>query len=122
MRLSIVGISLVGLAGCLTASARDLPVAETTERAFAAALAVGDNEAPCRDTIGKEPALALVRYCRWNSSATHPPCNTANQCSLIVAHIRGMCRSVPDGPGRPLPCGADMTADEWQRIRQMPAN
>jgi len=47
---------------------------EITERAYLSALAVGDNPQGCRTTIGTHSALALVRYCRWVSSATHPPC------------------------------------------------
>lgn len=122
MRRIVIAILLMGFAGCLSASGQKSSPKETTERAFAAALAVGEAEPPCRETIGKEPALALVRYCRWYSTATHPPCNTANHCALIVDHIRGMCRSEPDGPNRPLPCGDDTSPDKWNDISRMPAN
>jgi hypothetical protein len=117
-----VAILLLGFAGCLSASSPNSSPKEATERAFAAALVVGEAEPPCRETIGKGPALALVRYCRWYSTATHPPCNTANHCAIIVDHIRKMCRSEPDGPDRPLPCGGETSADEWERIGRMPAN
>ena len=122
MRRVAIAMSVLGFAGCVGASATQFSERETTERAFVAAVAVGQNEASCRDTIGKEPALTLVRYCRWNSSATHPPCNTANHCALIVEHIRGMCRSMPDGPNQPLPCAEGMPAPDWEGIRRMPAN
>ena len=121
MRSLAVSLSLLSLAGCLSASAKEASIKKATERAFAAAVAVGEDEAPCRETIGKEPALTLVRYCRWNSSATRPPCNTANHCALIVEHIRGMCRSMPDGPNRPLPCAEGMPEPYWESIRRMPA-
>ena len=122
MRPFAAVLSLLMLAGCLSTSAKQLSVREATERAFVSAVAVGEDAAACRDTIGKEPALSLVRYCRWNSSATRPPCNTANHCALIVQHIRGMCRSMPDGPTQPLPCAAGMPEPDWESIGRMPAN
>src|SRR3954462_5818943 len=101
-----VGTALLFL-GTLTVEARrPASTEEITARAFVSAVAVGDAPAPCRETIGRQPALALVRYCRWVSSATHPPCNTANQCALIVEHIRGMC---PATSRDPLPCGNGIT-------------
>ena len=122
MRRIATALSLLGLAGCLSASAQDRSIKEATERAFISAVAVGENEASCRETIGKEAALALVRYCRWNSSATHPPCNTGNHCALIVNHIRGSCRTMPDGPNHPLPCWVEGLEDDWEAISRMPAN
>mgnify|MGYP006910750656 CR=1 FL=1 len=72
------------LLGCAKTPVEQNPDEKITEAAFLAAVAVGASPEPCRDTIGKESALALVRYCRWNSSATRPPCNTANHCAIIV--------------------------------------
>ena len=117
-----IAIMLLGFAGCLSASDKNSPAKANTERAFAAALAIGEAQPPCRETIGKEPALALVRYCRWHSTATRPPCNTANHCAIIVDHIRKMCRSDPEGPNRPLPCGDEPSDEKWEHVSRMPAN
>jgi hypothetical protein len=104
--------------GAAAAAASSSSVRESTERAFIAAAAAGKAHAPCRDTIGKDAALALVRYCRNVSSATHPPCNTGNACALIVQHIRGMCHA---GEAKTLPCGDLIKPSGWERIRRLPA-
>src|SRR5687768_14510269 len=82
LRLVAITIATLGFAGCLSAVASSSSLREITERAFLAAAAAGETDARCRDTIGKDASLALVRYCREVSSATHPPCNTANHCAL----------------------------------------
>ena len=91
-----------------------------TERAFANAVAVGEAEVSCGESIGKQEALALVRYCRWVSSATHPPCNTRNHCALIVGHIRRMC-SARDADTLAQTCER-FGASDWDAIRRFPAN
>jgi hypothetical protein len=106
------------LAGLLMAARPPQLSKEFTEQAYRSAMAVGDNPQTCRSTIGKQPALALVRYCRWVSSATHPPCNSQNSCAIIVDHIRGMCRG---SKSKRLPCGEGMTDAQWRRVSQIPA-
>jgi hypothetical protein len=108
----------VGFAGCSAAVRGESPL-EATKRAFAAAAAAPPSERPCRDAIGRDPALAVVRYCLWVTSATHPPCNTGNDCGLIVDHIRRMCHA-PDARSLPS-CGRLPTAEEWQDIGERPA-
>jgi hypothetical protein len=115
-------LALVILAGSLSGARTSPSVERVTIRAFNVATAAGEAPEGCSEAIGKQAALALVRYCRWVSSATHPPCNTRNNCALIVEHIRGMCRSQPQSANRPLPCGEGMTAAEWRNISKMPAN
>lgn len=115
-RIAAAALALLGCTSCLTAIEPEPTARVQTERAYAAAAAAG--EAPCREAIGRGAALALVRYCREVSSATHPPCNTGNYCVLIVEHIRGMCSTSPD---EPLPCGSSFKASDWKRISLRPA-
>lgn len=89
-----------------------------TQRAFAAADAAGAASTSCRASIGKPRALTLVRYCLYVTSATHPPCNMANQCEVIVDHIRQMC---PDEAGKPLPCSATFKSVDWTRMKRRAA-
>ena len=56
-------------------------------------------EKPCRETAGAEKSKALVKQCLEVSPATHPPCNAANACSLIVEEIaRGCAMIEKDAP------------------------
>jgi hypothetical protein len=75
--------------------------------AFASAAAAADAlpssgdtpEKPCRETAGAEKANTLVKQCLEVSPATHPPCNAANACSLIVDEItRGCAMIEKDAP------------------------
>jgi hypothetical protein len=73
--------------------------------AVAAAAAAGDLNPPptpgrpCRETAGAEKAKTLAKQCREVSPATHPPCNAANECSLIVDEItRGCAMIEKDAP------------------------
>ena len=86
------------------------------ELALRAAVAVGDSPEPCRSTIGKKTALTLVRYCRAVSQATHPPCNTGNDCALIVEEIKRSCRPASTDV---LPCSN--SGLDWNRISRLPA-
>jgi hypothetical protein len=110
---------LIAAACATTATAASKPsVKAQTERAFAAADAAGPASASCRQSIGKTRALTLVRYCLYVTGATHPPCNTANQCEVIVDHIRQMC---PAEAGTPLPCSAGFRSADWTRIKGLTA-
>ncbi len=106
------------LATAAGAGAAKPGVKAQTERAFAAAAAVGASPASCAQSLGKARALSLVRYCRYVSSATHPPCNTANACEVIVDHIRQTCAA---DSTKPLPCGSAFTSTDWSRIRGLAA-
>lgn len=55
-------------------------------------------EKPCRDTAGAEKAKTLVQECLEVSPATHPPCNAANACSLIVDEIARGCAMIDRDP------------------------
>jgi hypothetical protein len=54
-------------------------------------ISVASAEPSCRATLGAKKAAALVRVCRLMSPATHPPCNAANSCAMIVDEIERGC-------------------------------
>lgn len=45
----------------------------------------------CRSTAGRQKAEEYVRQCIEVSPSTHPPCNDANACELIIDEIRRAC-------------------------------
>jgi hypothetical protein len=49
------------------------------------------SDASCNQSVGQERASRMVQDCLAVSSATHPPCNAQNSCSLIVDEIRRGC-------------------------------
>lgn len=120
MRLHAL-LLLVTFASCASPAPERSSTQELTERAYKHALAVGESAIDCRKAIGAEAALAVVRYCRDVSSATHPPCNSGNRCRLIVEHIRKMCQASPSDDDNPLPCTAGLPPPNWERISKIPA-
>ncbi|HEV8029462.1 MAG TPA: hypothetical protein VGP42_00445 [Stellaceae bacterium] len=58
--------------------------------------AASADDASCRAAIGAERAARLVRQCRDVSPATHPPCNAANPCDMIVGEITRGCRMIDE--------------------------
>ena len=62
--------------------------------------ASADGTPPCRQTAGWRRAQVYVRQCLQVSPATHPPCNAANSCDLIIGEIeRGCSMLTTDAPG-----------------------
>jgi hypothetical protein len=49
------------------------------------------SDASCNQSVGQERASQMVQDCLAVSSATHPPCNAQDSCSLIVDEIRRGC-------------------------------
>jgi hypothetical protein len=45
----------------------------------------------CRETAGAAKAQKLARQCVQVSEATHPPCNVANPCDMMVDEIKRSC-------------------------------
>jgi hypothetical protein len=45
----------------------------------------------CGQTVGTAKAQALARQCAQISEATHPPCNVANPCDMMVEEISRSC-------------------------------
>ena len=109
------------IVGSAALASEHVSIKKQTEQAYVEAVSVGSSEKECRQEIGLEPALALVRYCRDISSATHPPCNTGNSCELIVQHIDGMCRGSPGTSEHPLPCTEGLPEADWDRISKIEA-
>jgi len=64
-----------------------------------ASLAAGDNAKtmPCRDVVGAAQAAIYVKECVAVATETHPPCNAANDCELIVSHNIFRCTGLGDG-------------------------
>jgi hypothetical protein len=54
-------------------------------------LSTGSAYASCTSEVGAARANQYVQHCRDVSPATHPPCNAANACSLLLAEIRRGC-------------------------------
>ena len=54
----------------------------------------------CNAAVGAKQAATYVNQCTQVSAATHPPCNAANSCAVIIAEIRRSCAlsgaSAPD--------------------------
>lgn len=61
-------------------------------QAFAAAQAVNS----CEGQIGARAAKVLVDDCRNVSPATHPPCNAANSCDMVIGEIVRSCTLFPE--------------------------
>lgn len=59
--------------------------------ALLAGIAVPASAQSCRDEVGSRQAARYVRDCLAVSAATHPPCNAANPCALILDEIRRNC-------------------------------
>lgn len=52
---------------------------------------------PCRDVVGAEQAAVYVKQCIAVATETHPPCNAANSCELIISHNIFRCNGLGDG-------------------------
>jgi len=113
---SAASLSLLLSAAAQSASPVSLQVA--TERAWQAAIKVHDSKDACSASIGPPAAKAIVRYCRYMSGATHPPCNSANACSDVTDHIGSQ---VPAAPGDIIPGESTLHASDWKTISQMRA-
>ena len=66
-----------------------------------AAMPAADAES-CLAEIGRHKAQTLVDQCLMVSPATHPPCNAANPCALILDEIMRGCGLL--GSDRPKFC------------------
>lgn len=72
---------------------------------------IASGSTPCSDARGAEGAQELVGRCTEVSPATHPPCNAANSCQMIISEIRRGCDQL-DAAQRPAFC-----ANPAQRAR-----
>jgi hypothetical protein len=62
--------------------------------AVATAPATKDAAGSCRAEVGAAKAEEYVAQCQQVSPATHPPCNVANACELIVDEIKRGCAMI----------------------------
>jgi uncharacterized protein len=71
-----------------------------------ASLSVGNDgkDMPCRDLVGAAQAAIYVKDCDAVATETHPPCNAANSCELIISHNIFRCAGL--GTGAPKFCAA----------------
>ena len=46
----------------------------------------------CAQQMGQQRAALLAQQCRQVSPATHPPCNAANSCAMIIDEFERGCR------------------------------
>ena len=56
-----------------------------------AAARTGGSAGGCAAEVGAEKAEQYVAQCQQVSPATHPPCNVANACSLMIDEIKRSC-------------------------------
>lgn len=113
-----IAFALVLLSIAGSAAADGQSYKRDIELAIRSAIAVGEDPAPCLSTIGRETAFTLIRYCRAVSQATHPPCNTGNDCALIVHEITRTCRPAPLDL---IPCSKMFQPEDWQGISELEA-
>jgi hypothetical protein len=73
----------------------DCPEGDVTcvPRQRAAAASVADTAA-CSKSAGQKKAELLVQQCQQVSPATHPPCNVANACELMIDEIKRGCAMI----------------------------
>ncbi|HEY1935643.1 MAG TPA: hypothetical protein VGG99_26845 [Acetobacteraceae bacterium] len=64
--------------------------------------AIAADPGSCLAEAGQQKARTLVDQCLMVSPATHPPCNAANPCALIIDEIRRGCGML--GSGKPGFC------------------
>lgn len=125
-RVLIAGLALsFALGGVAVAAVSAGPRLSTqvqTARAWTAAVRGGESKASCRKSIGLVAARTLVRYCQYVSTASHPPCNSLNNCALIVdeIHRATVGDDAPLNPNR-LPGSEDLKASDWRTIERLHA-
>lgn len=92
MRLVIIGLAAV----MLGSGDNRPPVNKADLTASIQSAEAASPTASCRVAIGENKASNIAKYCRWVSSATHPPCNVKNSCPMMIEHIRYMCRATDE--------------------------
>jgi hypothetical protein len=72
-----------------------------------AAIASAPAVAGCEEEVGEAQAQTFVEQCLEVSPATHPPCNAANPCAMMLEEIaRGCAFLGEDGGDIPEFCDA----------------
>jgi hypothetical protein len=68
----------------------------------------------CSRQMGEQRATLLARQCRQVSPATHPPCNAANSCAMIVDEFERGCNMLSGESYRPKFCNTKELAGTFQ--------
>lgn len=82
-----------------------------------AALACSSSSAAdlsCAQQMGQQRATLLAQQCRQVSPATHPPCNAANSCAMIIDEFERGCNMLAGESYRPKFCGSKGRAGTFQ--------
>lgn len=72
--------------------------------AFFQVLPANAGEKSCTEEAGKRQAEMLVKWYRNVSPATHPPCNAANSCGLVIDEIKRGCAFLKNEKSSPYYC------------------
>jgi hypothetical protein len=68
----------------------------------------------CAQQMGQQRATLLARQCRQVSPATHPPCNAANSCAMIIDEFERGCNLLAGESYRPKFCDTKARAGAFQ--------
>ncbi|PQO95195.1 hypothetical protein C5614_18055 [Massilia phosphatilytica] len=82
-----------------------------------AALACSSSSAAdlsCAQQMGQQRATLLAQQCRQVSPATHPPCNAANSCAMIIDEFERGCNMLEGESSRPKFCVAKARAGSFR--------
>jgi hypothetical protein len=71
-------------------------------------------DASCAQQMGQQRAAQLARECRQVSPATHPPCNAANSCAMIIDELERGCSLLAGESYRPKFCTPNERAGSFQ--------
>lgn len=68
----------------------------------------------CARQMGQQRATLLAQQCRQVSPATHPPCNAANSCAMIIDEFERGCEMLAGESYRPGFCTTRQRAGVFQ--------
>jgi hypothetical protein len=68
----------------------------------------------CAQQMGQQRATLLAQQCRQVSPATHPPCNAANSCAMIIDEFERGCEMLAGESYRPGFCATRQRAGVFQ--------
>ena len=68
----------------------------------------------CAQQMGAQRTALLAQQCRQVSPATHPPCNAANSCALIIDEYQRGCELLGGESYRPTFCEPVARAGAYQ--------
>ncbi|MDB5447273.1 MAG: hypothetical protein JWQ97_2590 [Phenylobacterium sp.] len=121
----LLALSLAMFAGPAGSAPKKTSYKHVVERAWATALRPQNATGRCWAKIGRDPALALTRYCVQNAPTLHNHCWSGNSCELLAGAIWGWCRdskwdpavtgATPPDP-KHLPCSSSFDMFGWDNV------